>query len=273
MAVEARTGDSPRRAAARACDSPRRAEPALVWSAALIRPQGQPRADCAALEQPITRNLPHLCPSRRRLAALNGPSGEYSGRSRVRLERRATDRTLSRARRAQVCILLLGGSRPRTQDTTYERAATAARRRRFFLRRPCCSAGRAMPRCGSPLCPISRPPCCAAILEPPGGLRGDLWLCGRLHGTGGAALRHLAPPPTRTRAPSPALATRLHGTERILRALVPCCRAYCTLDAKLSDVILFAAPRSAPAAARARAPPLLRSNPLNFMALQIRVGA
>ena len=70
--------------------------------------------------------------------------------------------------------------------------------------------------------PISRPPCCAAILEPPGGLRGDLWLCGRLHGTGGAALRHLAPPPTRTRAPSPALATRLHGTERILRALVPC---------------------------------------------------
>lgn len=123
----------------------RRAEPALVWSAALIRPQGQPRADCAALEQPITRNLPHLCPSRRRLAALNGPSGEYSGRSRVRLERRATDRTLSRARRAQVCILLLGGSRPRTQDTTYERAATAARRRRFFLRRPCCSAGRAMP--------------------------------------------------------------------------------------------------------------------------------
>ena len=38
----------------------------------------------------------------------------------------------------------------------------------------------------------------------------------------GAALRHLAPPPTRTRAPSPALATRLHGTERILRALVPC---------------------------------------------------
>ena len=89
----------------------------------------------------------------------------------------------------------------------------------------------------------------------------------------GAALRHLTPPPTRTRAPSPALATRLHGTERILRALVPCCRAYCTLDAKLSDVLLFAAPRSAPAAARARAPPLLRSNTLNFMALQIRVGA
>ena len=90
----------------------------------------------------------------------------------------------------------------------------------------------------------------------------------------GAALRHLAPPPTRTRAPSPALATRLHGTERILRALVPCCRAYCTLDAKLSDVILFAAPLSAPAAARAaRAPPLLRSNTLNFKALQIRVGA
>ena len=89
----------------------------------------------------------------------------------------------------------------------------------------------------------------------------------------GAALRHLAPPPTRTRAPSPALATRLHGTERILRALVPCCRAYCILDAELSDVIVFAAPRSTPAAARARAPPLLRSNTLNFMALQIRVGA
>ena len=115
--------------------------------------------------------------------------------------------------------------------------------------------------------------CASCFLVAPGGLRGDLWLCGRLHGTGGAALRHLAPPPSRTRAPSPALATRLHGTERILRALVPCCRAYCTLDAKLSGVILFAAPRSAPAAARARAPPLLRSNPLNFMALQIRVGA
>ena len=50
-------------------------------------------------------------------------------------------------------------------------------------------------------------------------------------------------------------------------------RAYCILDAKLSDVIVFAAPRSTPAAARARAPPLLRSNTLNFMALQIRVGA
>ena len=61
---------------------------------------------------------------------------------------------------------------------------------------------------------------------------------------------------------------------RILRTLVPCCRAYCILDAELSDVILFAAPLSAPAAARAaRAPPLLRSNTLNFMALQIRVGA
>jgi len=91
----------------------------------------------------------------------------------------------------------------------------------------------------------------------------------------GAALRHLTPPPTRTRAPSPALATLLHGTERILRTLVPCCRAYCILDAELSDVILFAAPLSAPAAARAaRAPPLLRSNTLNinFMALQIRVA-
>ena len=45
-------------------------------------------------------------------------------------------------------------------------------------------------------------------------------------------------------------------------------------DAELSDVIVFAAPLSAPAAARAaRAPPLLRSNTLNFMALQIRVGA
>jgi len=50
-------------------------------------------------------------------------------------------------------------------------------------------------------------------------------------------------------------------------------RAYCILDAELSDVIVFAAPRSTPAAARARAPPLLRSNTLNFMALQIRVGA
>ena len=49
--------------------------------------------------------------------------------------------------------------------------------------------------------------------------------------------------------------------------------AYCILDAELSDVIVFAAPRSTPAAARARAPPLLRSNTLNFMALQIRVGA
>ena len=52
-------------------------------------------------------------------------------------------------------------------------------------------------------------------------------------------------------------------------------RAYCILDAELSDVILFAAPLSAPAAARAaRAPPLLRSNTLNinFMALQIRSG-
>ncbi|EOD04777.1 hypothetical protein EMIHUDRAFT_446627, partial [Emiliania huxleyi CCMP1516] len=46
--------------------------------------------------------------------------------------------------------------------------------------------------------------------------------------------------------------------------------AYCILDAELSDVIVFAAPRSTPAAARARAPPLLRSNTLNFMALQIR---
>ena len=53
-------------------------------------------------EQPITWNLSHFCPSRRRLAALNGPSGEHSGRSRAWLERRATDRTLSRARRAQV---------------------------------------------------------------------------------------------------------------------------------------------------------------------------
>ena len=56
-------------------------------------------------------------------------------------------------------------------------------------------------------------------------------------------------------------------------ALVPCYRACCILDAELSDVIVFAAPLSAPAAARARAPPLLRSNTLNFMALQIRVGA
>ena len=205
MAVEARTGDSPRRA-----------EPALVWSAALIRPQGQPRADCAALEQPITRNLPHLCPSRRRLAALNGPSGEYSGRSRVRLERRATDRTLSRARRAQVCILLLGGSRRASRRSLVVRASTWHGRRRVAAPRPASHAN-------------------ACALPGP---------------------RH-------------SFARGGEDTSRSGSVL----RAYCILDAELSDVIVFAAPRSTPAAARARAPPLLRSNTLNFMALQIRVGA
>merc|ERR1712086_1054749 len=122
------------------------------------------------------------------------------------------------------------------------------------------------------LCPISRPPCCAAILEPPGGLRGDLWLCGRLHGTGGAALRHLAPPPTRTRAPSPALATRLHGTERILRALVPCLEPTVYLMQSFpTSLCLPLRARRPPPRAPARHPFCLRSNTLNFMALQIRV--
>ena len=81
----------------------------------------------------------------------------------------------------------------------------------------------------------------------------------------GAALRHLAPPPTRTRAPSPALATRLHGAERILRALVPCLEPTVYLMQSFPTSLCLQLRARRPHA-RARAPPLLRSNTLNFMA-------
>ena len=49
-------------------------------------------------------------------------------------------------------------------------------------------------------------------------------------------------------------------------------RAYCILDAELSDVIVFAAPRSTPARARPRATPFAQQH-LKFHGPQIRVGA
>ena len=155
MAVEARTGDSPRRAAARACDSPRRAEPALVWSA------------------PPSRCHCTTCTC--------------------------------------VCMhcswVLATKLRPHARDCVQAGVSVVPQHEYLSIR-----AAAIVPHLTPSLLRFSSLPAGFAAISG----------CAGVYMARRRPLRHLAPPPTRTRAPSPALATRLHGTERILRALVPC---------------------------------------------------
>ena len=111
--------------------------------------------------------------------------------------------------------------------------------------------------------------------SPAARLRGELWegwvrLGGCLGRERAATLS--IPPPTRTRAPSPAVGPSFHGTENGLDfGSVLYLRYKIFAPDSSPPPPAFAAPLSAPGA-RARAPPLLRSNTLNFSWASKRSG-